>query len=471
MGNGSAGAERRRRAKVDRMPNGTLPDRHERAGASVRDVELANNDRIDQRHETFDVYPVPGGTPAKNHPDTIVSLQHRDGCFQNADNSNLPFTPTVVQLGPVRGSLPLGNDRMVSITIRNLTKRFGDVVALKQLNLEIRKGELFFLLGPSGCGKTTLLRTIAGFYHPDEGDLYFDSDDVTRRPPHRRNTAMVFQSYALWPHMNVFQNVSFGLQQKRLPAGVIEGRVNKALRTVQMDPYASRKINQLSGGQQQRVALARALVVEPACLLLDEPLSNLDAQLRLEMRSEIRRICKEAGLTTIYVTHDQKEALSIADRMAILENGDFAQIGTPQEIYRDPVSRSVATFIGESNFLAGRIIEPAKRLGYWSVETNAGTFEGRITDANWKPQYNDRVSLAIRPECFHMVAEKPHTNFVQGKIIRSAYLGELAQYWLDVDGLSAPVQISCLNPRQIESAGDKVYFAETRSEDVIILNN
>jgi len=271
--------------------------------------------------------------------------------------------------------------------------------------------------------------------------------------------------------MNVFQNVSFGLQQKHLPAGVIEGRVNKALRIVQMDPYAGRKINQLSGGQQQRVALARALVVEPACLLLDEPLSNLDAQLRLEMRSEIRRICKEAGLTTLYVTHDQKEALSIADRMAVLENGDFAQIGTPQEIYRDPVSRSIAHFIGESNFLSGRIIEPAKRLGYWSVETNAGNFEGRITDTNWKPKYNDRVSLSIRPECFTMVAQRPFSNFIQGKIIRSAYLGELAQYWLDVDGLSAPVQISCLNPRQLEPVGDKVYFAETRSEDVVLLNN
>ena len=360
---------------------------------------------------------------------------------------------------------------MVSITITNLTKRFGVVVALKQLNLEIRKGELFFLLGPSGCGKTTLLRTIAGFYPPDEGSLYFDGDDVTRRPPHRRNTAMVFQSYALWPHMNVFQNVSFGLQQKRLPAGVIESRVNKALRIVQMDAFSTRKINQLSGGQQQRVALARALVVEPACLLLDEPLSNLDAQLRLEMRSEIRRICKEAGLTTVYVTHDQKEALSIADRMAVLENGDIAQIGTPSEVYRDPVSRSIAHFIGESNFLSGRIIEPAKRLGYWSVETNAGTFEGRITDANWKPNYNDRVSLSIRPECVTMVAQKPLGNFLQGRIIRSAYLGELVQYWLDIDGLSTPVQISCLNPRFIEPASDKTYYVEVRSEDVVILNN
>ncbi|MBU6303571.1 MAG: ABC transporter ATP-binding protein [Verrucomicrobia bacterium] len=360
---------------------------------------------------------------------------------------------------------------MVSITITNLTKRFGDVVALRQLNLEIRKGELFFLLGPSGCGKTTLLRTVAGFYQPEEGTLHFDSQDVTRRPPHRRHTAMVFQSYALWPHMNVFQNVSFGLHQKRLPSGVIESRVNKALRTVQMDAYATRRINQLSGGQQQRVALARALVVEPACLLLDEPLSNLDAQLRLEMRSEIRRICKDAGLTTIYVTHDQKEALSIADRMAILENGDFAQIGTPQEIYRDPVSRSVASFIGESNFLAGRIIEPTKRLGFWSVETNAGPFEGRITHPTWRPKFNDRVSLAIRPEGFRMVAEKPPSNSVQGRIIRSAYLGEIVQYWLDVDGLNLPVQISCLNPRQIESVSDKVYFAETRPEDVSILSS
>jgi iron(III) transport system ATP-binding protein len=366
--------------------------------------------------------------------------------------------------------MQVGDTRMVSITLRNVTKRFGEVVALQGLNLEIRKGELFFLLGPSGCGKTTLLRTLAGFYLPDEGTLHFGDEDVTRRPPHRRNTAMVFQSYALWPHMNVAQNVSFGLQQKRLPSGVIEGRVNRALRLVQMEGYGTRKINQLSGGQQQRVALARALVVEPACLLLDEPLSNLDAQLRLEMRAEIRRICKEAGLTTVYVTHDQKEALSIADRMAVLEGGDFRQVGTPQEVYRNPRSRSVAQFIGESNFLNGRLIEPAKRLGYWSVETNGGTFEGRITDSSWTPKYNDRVTLSIRPECFSLVAQKPFLNYVQGRIVRQAYLGELAQYWIEAEGMSTSVQLSMLNPRQLEEPGDKVYYAEARPEDVVILN-
>ena len=218
---------------------------------------------------------------------------------------------------------------MISITIENLVKKFGDTVALGGVSFRIEPGELFFLLGPSGCGKTTLLRNVAGFYIPDSGRILFGNEDVTKLPPHKRNTGMMFQSYALWPHMTVAKNVAFGLEERRVPSAEIKARVAAALKSVQMDAYADRKIAQLSGGQQQRVALARSLVIRPRCLLLDEPLSNLDAKLRLEMRTEIRRVCKEFGLTAIYVTHDQKEALSISDRMAIIEGGRIAQIGTP----------------------------------------------------------------------------------------------------------------------------------------------
>lgn len=358
---------------------------------------------------------------------------------------------------------------MVSITLQNVTKRFGDVVALSNVDLRIEKGELFFLLGPSGCGKTTLLRTIAGFYNPEAGHLFFDNDDVTYRPPHKRNTAMVFQSYALWPHMNVVQNVAFGLQQKKLPRGIIVERVQKALRTVKMEAYAMRSINQLSGGQQQRVALARALVVEPKALLLDEPLSNLDAQLRLEMRAEIRRICKRAGLTTVYVTHDQKEALSIADRMAVLEDGELAQVGTPSEVYRNPVSRTVASFIGETNFIPGRLIEPAKLAGFWAVETKIGMFEGRIGHKRWRPKYSDRVTLSIRPECLKLVEARADRNCIEGKISGCTYLGESAQYSLTADSLGGQVQLSEYNPGVLHEPAERIRFVTATPEDVVIL--
>src|SRR3954470_128683 len=235
---------------------------------------------------------------------------------------------------------------MISIQVKQLTKQFGSIVALHGLDLTINPGELFFLLGPSGCGKTTLLRTIAGFYIPEEGKIFFGDQDVTRLEPHKRNTGMMFQSYALWPHMTVAENVAFGLEERRVARDEIKRRVGEALESVRMGQYAERRPNQLSGGQQQRVALARALVIRPRCLLLDEPLSNLDAKLRLEMRTEIRRVCKEFKLTTVYVTHDQKEALSISDRMAILDGGRVRQVGTPRDVYRRPTCALVANFIG-----------------------------------------------------------------------------------------------------------------------------
>ena len=245
---------------------------------------------------------------------------------------------------------------MAAVTVRDLVVRFDATTILDRVSLSVASGELLMLLGPSGCGKTTLLRSIAGFVEPDAGSIRFDDEDITRRPTHARNVGMVFQSFALWPHMTVADNVGFGLRERRLPRAEIATRVDEALASTRMAGYGARHIDELSGGEQQRVALARALVIRPRCLLLDEPLSNLDAKLRQSMREEIRRLCKSAGLTTIYVTHDQKEALAIADRIAVMQKGRILQIGTPAEVYRRPRSRAVATFIGETNLLKARVV-------------------------------------------------------------------------------------------------------------------
>ncbi len=354
---------------------------------------------------------------------------------------------------------------MISITVSNLTKRFGNVTALRNLDLEIRPGELFFLLGPSGCGKTTLLRSLAGFYIPEEGTVAFDGENVTRLAPHKRNTGMVFQSYALWPHMTVAENVAFGLRERKVRKAELNQRVGEALESVQMTTYADRRPNQLSGGQQQRVALARALVIRPRCLLLDEPLSNLDARLRLEMRSEIRRVCKEFKLTTIYVTHDQKEALSIADRMAVLEDGLILQVGTPREIYGQPHTRSVAHFIGETNFIEGRLL--ARDGSGVRVETPHGILDGRLADPAAEPVDGAEVTVSIRPECFRLSTEKLQANCISGRIGGSIYLGEVAQYEFHTQ--AGILKVFELNPRFVEAGQDRELHATVSLEDVVVL--
>ena len=241
------------------------------------------------------------------------------------------------------------------LRVMNVSKHFGRTAAVDDVSFEAAAGELFFLLGPSGCGKTTLLRSVAGFAEPDSGSIFLGDREISRLPAHRRNTAMVFQSYALWPHMTVLENVGFGLRMRGMKRRDRHAQAMKTLEWVQMSGLAGRKPNQLSGGQQQRVALARAMAVDPDCLLLDEPLSNLDAKLRLEMRSEIQRIHRETSLTILYVTHDQKEALSLADRVALMRDGRIVQMGPPREIYHRPASRFAAGFLGEANFLDGLV--------------------------------------------------------------------------------------------------------------------
>jgi iron(III) transport system ATP-binding protein len=358
---------------------------------------------------------------------------------------------------------------MISISINNLTKRFGSTVALKNLDLVIEPGELFFLLGPSGCGKTTLLRSMAGFYIPEEGKILFGDEDVTRLEPHKRNTGMMFQSYALWPHMTLAENVAFGLQERKAPKDEIKRRVAEALESVRMGQYADRKPNQLSGGQQQRVALARALVIRPRCLLLDEPLSNLDAKLRLEMRAEIRRVCKEFKLTTVYVTHDQKEALSISDRMAILDGGKILQVGSPKEVYRRPVCKTVAHFIGETDFIEGRVV--GTEGGFIAVETGIGRFLGVAGDKSFKPATGAAVTLSVRPECWKLGNEARGHNAVRGRIGESVYLGEVAQYDFVAAGGGAVLKIYELNPRFVGGASDGDLFASVDAEDVVILGS
>ncbi len=353
---------------------------------------------------------------------------------------------------------------MEPIIAESLVKSFGNIRALDGISLQIDAGELFFLLGASGCGKTTLLRCIAGLETPTSGSIRFGDRDVTKMPPHKREAAMVFQSYALWPHLTVGQNIAFGLEERRVPKPEIKRRVEEVLEMVQLGGFGDRSIDQMSGGQQQRVSLARALVVKPKCLLLDEPLSNLDAQLRVEMRREIRRIVKENGLTGIYVTHDQEEALAMADRMAVLTRGKIGQIGAPEEIYRAPRTAYVANFIGETNLIAGEAVE--SREGFTLVKTAMGPIVGRVTDPDWSPAAGEALRLSIRPEAWRLHKENGD-NAVEGKISERSYLGQRIQYWIETAG--GRQQVVEMNPHVIHEPGEERIVLHARHDDVVVL--
>jgi iron(III) transport system ATP-binding protein len=316
-----------------------------------------------------------------------------------------------------------------AIIVKNATKRFGKTVAVDHVSLEIEAGSLFFLLGPSGCGKSTLLRMIAGFCDIDEGDILFGNRSLKAVAPGKRNTAMVFQNYALWPHLNVHGNVAYGLEERGVPAAERRERVREALRAVRMEEYEFRKPNELSGGQQQRVALARALVVKPDVVLLDEPLSNLDAKLRMEMRHEIRRIHDETGVTMLYVTHDQKEALTMADQIAVMSMGRIEQIGSPQAIYRTPANVFVATFIGEANLIPGELTEAGD--GHGAIRTEFGVFKGRL--ANPEMRAGEAACCLIRPE--NLLLSDAAENRIDVAVEGIVFLGESEQYLLKAGDL------------------------------------
>ena len=359
------------------------------------------------------------------------------------------------------------------IEVRDLVKTYPGATspAVAGVSFTVEQGGFYTLLGPSGCGKTTTLRCIAGLERPDSGMIKLGQTVVVSDrifiPTYRRDIGMVFQNYAVWPHMTVFENVAFPLRvgKQKVAGSEIDRRVRESLALVGLAGLEKRMATQLSGGQQQRLSVARALVREPDVLLLDEPLSNLDAKLRLEMRAEIRRVCKEFSLTTVYVTHDQKEALSIADRLAVLDGGRILQVGTPGEIYRRPASKTVATFIGETDCIDGTVV--AFAAGRVTVETAIGRFEGVPGDPAAACGPGDRVTLSVRPECWALSRERPAGNAVAGRIGESVYLGELAQYEFVTAGV--PLKILELNPRFLDAAAGGVLFAGVAADDVVVL--
>ena len=301
-----------------------------------------------------------------------------------------------------------------SVTVRDVVKYYGDFLAADHLNLKIREGEFFTLLGPSGCGKTTLLRMIAGFNSIEGGEILFDEKVVNNMPAHKRDIGMVFQNYAIFPHLTVYENVAYGLKARNVKDNEMRTRVEEALELVQISQLRDRKPNELSGGQQQRVALARAFVIEPTVLLMDEPLSNLDAKLRVQMRTVIKKLQRRLGITTIYVTHDQEEALSISDRIAVMKEGRIMQVGTPTEIYIHPADAFVSNFIGVSNFLDCDVQKRTVRVRNYSF-----TMKQDIS-------YTGNATLSIRPE-FMYVADQLDEG-LSGEIVISTFLGDFVQH-------------------------------------------
>lgn len=345
---------------------------------------------------------------------------------------------------------------MSGISIRNITKRFGKLVAANDINLEIEKGEFFTLLGPSGCGKTTLLRCIAGFLDHEDGQIYFGDHRVDKISTHKRGVGMVFQNYAVFPHLSVQDNVRYGLKARKVSVSEQKERIRQILSLVQLEGLENRLPNQLSGGQLQRVAIARALVIEPEVLLMDEPLSNLDAKLRVEMRGEIRMLQQKMGITTIYVTHDQEEALSISDRIAVMEHGIVRQVGKPWEIYDRPKDIFVTGFIGTTNMFDCKVAALEKEriiARFGNVSFGLPPTDGLAQEA--------QLHIAIRPEAITIrdVDEQiPDGHWsLEGEIVRFEYLGSMIKYEV---GLAKDASLLVLSydadPDKIKSVGKKV---------------
>ena len=341
---------------------------------------------------------------------------------------------------------------MAYLKLKNVHKTFGNVKAVNNFTLDIDKGKLVSFLGPSGCGKTTTLRMIAGFEQPDEGTIRLDNEDITQVSPNQRDIGMVFQAYALFPNMSVRQNIAFGLKMKKTPKAEIEKRVDEVLEMVRLTDTAKRYPHQLSGGQQQRIALARALAVRPRVLLLDEPLSALDAEVRVALRGEIRRIQSELAITTVYVTHDQEEALSISDQVVVMENGIIQQVGTPQEIYRAPQTRFVATFIGTANQFFGKV------TGESDVQSNGLIISTRKLSDFKKGQ---DVVVLVRPELITVSGTQPGTstgNIIQGIVETVTFHGAVTRLGVHVNQQRVVADIT-MNSSESISLNQKVWLS------------
>ena len=347
------------------------------------------------------------------------------------------------------------------VQIRGLTKKFGEIAAVDNVDLDIYQGELFCLLGGSGCGKSTLLRMLAGFEFPQSGSIVIDGIDMSNVPAYERPTNMMFQSYALFPHMSVEKNIAFGLQQDKMPKSEISDRVHDILKLVELEDYKKRKPQQLSGGQRQRVALARSLVKEPKLLLLDEPLAALDKKLRKQTQFELANIQEQVGVTFIVVTHDQEEAMTLSTRMAVMDAGRFMQIGTPTEIYEFPESRLVADFIGTANIVEGRVTEDSS--DHVRVATNMGDI---FIDHGQSIAVDSNIWVAIRPEKIRIsktAPKKAGPNQTSGKVDDIGYLGEISIYKIRLDNdqiidVTAPNQIRPKNRTHSITWEDTVYL-------------
>ena len=346
----------------------------------------------------------------------------------------------------------------VDVRIDHVTKRFGDLTVVDDLELEIACGEFFSLLGPSGCGKTTTLRMVGGFEEPTAGAIYLGGQDVTDLPPYRRDVNTVFQSYALFPHLNVFENIAFGLRRKKVPESQVETRVRDALRLVDLPSYERRKSSQLSGGQQQRVALARALVNHPKVLLLDEPMGALDAKLRKQMQLELKRIQKEVGITFLYVTHDQEEAMSMSDRIAVMRSGRIEDIGPPEQVYDNPATEFVAGFLGASNLLDGEVKERGGELATILVE---GGSVVRVEASRMTGRGRNAIKVGVRPEKIRIepagTEPTPDCNSIAGTVAMATYIGVSHQYKVDSpSGKTLTVYAQNLGGEPTRRPGDRV---------------
>ncbi|NGM83445.1 ABC transporter ATP-binding protein [Paenibacillus sp. 7124] len=352
---------------------------------------------------------------------------------------------------------------MSKVVFDHVTKYFGTAKAVNNAHFTIEEGEFFTLLGPSGCGKTTLLRTIAGFYRQEEGNIYFGDQLINDVPTHERNIGMVFQNYAIFPHMTVFDNVAYGLKARKVPKDEIRTRVLEALDMVELTHLKDRIPSNMSGGQQQRIALARAIVIRPALLLMDEPLSNLDAKLRVKMRTDIRKLQKDLNITTIYVTHDQEEALAVSDRIAVLQNGTVQQIASPQEIYLYPQNRFVANFMGTSNFLDGTCDAGATLSNPANIK-----LMGLETELPLLKPHSGKVLFSIRPERVKLSPEPSVEHEYKGTIDEVTFLGEKVSYTVKMaSGESIEVHDHSVYTRDIYKPKQPVYLDLQLSQSVI----